>query len=444
MKRLIRLYPRAWRERYGGELADVLARRRSSVGEVLSLIRGALDAHLHPSLARTSMVFVPEIGFRPASTRVLREPAETRARDTSVTVIAAAAGPDQTDVLVEWDPPEQTGDDAKWLIRIDRSGVYTRPPIELATTLIVGGARHAPLRTEHRFRSASGYDLRELIFPPILPGAVEAQLEVVHGEQVWSVPFHLAPSDFIGDARRTAVEHEGITISVTAAARHEGRVVVSLRAASAQPGVLVSTLGTGGGPAAFPAKLRMPSRGKPADPAHPTHPIVLQDDEARRYDEVVRIRPRPAPEADSTPPWPLRITCIFELDQPDARNLVLTVPCVVIAEPAPPVVVDLRSLPQDFELGSHRLRALDTGVSPDHPSSTRITFQLLDPNGPRQLLGPGRLLAQGVQTDMSFRGVPDEHQRLWMDTDLPDAPIVTLQGALVRVDGPWILPVPFD
>src|SRR5688572_29964310 len=191
MKRLVRLYPRAWRERYGAELADFLGRRRASFGEAFGLIRGALDAHLHPSLARRSVVFVPEIGFRPSSTRVLRGPAEARARDTSVTIVAAAAGPDQTDVLMEWDPPEQTGEDAKWLILVDRSGVYTRPPIELTTTLVVGGERHAPLRTEHRFRSAKGYDLRELVFPPILSGAVEAELEVVHAEQVWSVNFQL-------------------------------------------------------------------------------------------------------------------------------------------------------------------------------------------------------------------------------------------------------------
>jgi hypothetical protein len=439
MKRLVRLYPRAWRERYGAELADLLGRRRASLGEAIGLIRGALDAHLHPSLTRAPMVFVPEIGFRPASTRVLREPAETLARDTSVTIVAAAAGPDQTDVLVEWDPPEATGEDAKWLIKIDRRGVYERPALELATTLVVGGERHAPLRTEHRFRSASGYDLRELVFPPILPGPVDAQLEVVHAEQVWSVPLHLVPGDFTGDARRTAVEHEGITITVTAAARHEGRVVVSLLAASGQPGVLVSTIGTGGGPGKFPAKLKMPSsRAKPA------HPIVLHDDGARRYEEVVRMRPSArAQEADATGSWPLRITSIFDVAS-DARSFVLTVPCVVVAEPAPPVVVDLRSLPHDFELGSHRLRALATGVSPDHPSSTRITFQLLDPKGPRQLLGPGRLLAQGVQTDMSFRGAPDEHQIFWMDTDLPDAQIVTLKGALVRVDGPWRLPIAFD
>jgi len=51
MKRdhLLRLYPRAWRERYGEELsAHLEAERPLRVGVVADLVRGALDAHLHP------------------------------------------------------------------------------------------------------------------------------------------------------------------------------------------------------------------------------------------------------------------------------------------------------------------------------------------------------------------------------------------------------------
>jgi hypothetical protein len=51
MKRhlLLRLYPRAWRERYGEELAAQLeAQRPLRIGIVADLARWALDAHLHP------------------------------------------------------------------------------------------------------------------------------------------------------------------------------------------------------------------------------------------------------------------------------------------------------------------------------------------------------------------------------------------------------------
>lgn len=51
MKRqlLLRLYPRAWRERYGEDLsAQLEAQRPLRIGVVADLVRAALDAHLHP------------------------------------------------------------------------------------------------------------------------------------------------------------------------------------------------------------------------------------------------------------------------------------------------------------------------------------------------------------------------------------------------------------
>jgi len=63
-------------------------------------------------LARTAtsqLVFVPLIGFRPSGTRVLRERAETTANGTRLIVLATAAAPDRTDLVIEW---ERTGDPA--------------------------------------------------------------------------------------------------------------------------------------------------------------------------------------------------------------------------------------------------------------------------------------------------------------------------------------------
>jgi hypothetical protein len=47
--RYIRLYPRAWRERYGDELEAVLETDGLGVRSRVDLIRGAVDAHLHPA-----------------------------------------------------------------------------------------------------------------------------------------------------------------------------------------------------------------------------------------------------------------------------------------------------------------------------------------------------------------------------------------------------------
>lgn len=48
MKWLLGLYPAAWRARYGPEFAEVLAGQRASLGLVMDVIGGAIDAHLHP------------------------------------------------------------------------------------------------------------------------------------------------------------------------------------------------------------------------------------------------------------------------------------------------------------------------------------------------------------------------------------------------------------
>ena len=48
MSRLVRLYPRAWRARYGDEFAALIAERRPTLADRVDIVRGALDARLHP------------------------------------------------------------------------------------------------------------------------------------------------------------------------------------------------------------------------------------------------------------------------------------------------------------------------------------------------------------------------------------------------------------
>ena len=50
MSRLLRLYPAAWRERYGDELLVLLEEHPATVFDLFDLVRGALDAHLHPQV----------------------------------------------------------------------------------------------------------------------------------------------------------------------------------------------------------------------------------------------------------------------------------------------------------------------------------------------------------------------------------------------------------
>jgi hypothetical protein len=50
MSALLRLYPRAWRDRYGDELGALLEEHPPTLADHFDLIRGALDARLHPQV----------------------------------------------------------------------------------------------------------------------------------------------------------------------------------------------------------------------------------------------------------------------------------------------------------------------------------------------------------------------------------------------------------
>ena len=47
---LIRLYPGAWRARYGDEFVELLAARPPRVGDQFDIVRAAIDARLHPQV----------------------------------------------------------------------------------------------------------------------------------------------------------------------------------------------------------------------------------------------------------------------------------------------------------------------------------------------------------------------------------------------------------
>jgi hypothetical protein len=76
LARLVRFYPKRWRERYGEEITDLLETEPPSVRRAVDLLRGLIDAHLHPELvgsgtvarlARVAMLTVL-IGLTPVAT----------------------------------------------------------------------------------------------------------------------------------------------------------------------------------------------------------------------------------------------------------------------------------------------------------------------------------------------------------------------------------------
>ena len=64
MRWLLRLYPKAWRRRYGEEFAALLEEDRMTPAAVLDVIRGAFDARLRPQV--TGGATMSQFSSRPA------------------------------------------------------------------------------------------------------------------------------------------------------------------------------------------------------------------------------------------------------------------------------------------------------------------------------------------------------------------------------------------
>lgn len=87
MSRLIGLYPTSWRNRYEEEFLALLAERQpTSIGDRLDLVRGAVDARLHPQVPASPRV-IDWQGIAPLAGLVL----------FAVAVCLAVSGPVQFD-----------------------------------------------------------------------------------------------------------------------------------------------------------------------------------------------------------------------------------------------------------------------------------------------------------------------------------------------------------
>ena len=78
MSALLRLYPRAWRARYGDEMAALLEERPLGLNDRLDLIRGAFDAWVRPPTPSLAPMFAALIGgglWTVVATAVLVQPA---------------------------------------------------------------------------------------------------------------------------------------------------------------------------------------------------------------------------------------------------------------------------------------------------------------------------------------------------------------------------------
>ena len=84
---ILRLYPAAWRERYRGELEDLLGQRRVRPADLADLFRGAVDARMHPQVRPILQLAGPVNAPIPISTVVSR-PSYRAVESISASVIS--------------------------------------------------------------------------------------------------------------------------------------------------------------------------------------------------------------------------------------------------------------------------------------------------------------------------------------------------------------------
>lgn len=447
MKHLVRLYPKRWRDRYGAEFAAFLEHQRMSAAGVIDLVRGAADAHLHPALG-SQLVFVPTIGFRPAGTRTLLERSETAADGTHVTILAVAATPERTELIIEWEQQSNAAvcisPDSRTEAAAGETGAppkrppATAPPTEaLVTAVILAGSTvletTAMSRQAYRASGSGSWAVRSMIFPPVPRGTTRAELQVSQGDVRWIVPFRLVPGRLSAEPVAAAVTRDDITVRVIAAARHEDQLVVGVEVTAAQP------IGSIGAPA--PAMPILPSGRKfKVARGGAFEPIVLQDDRGVRHQEIRRIhalRDQPDSHIDGEM-FVQRFSIFFDAPGAEARSAALVVPFVEIRDQRPSVVVDLRHVPLDVSLGEHWFRV--PGASVYEGSDYRqIRLEVAKSTMSPRFVRPAAV--QGARGGSYSWSRPSD-EPMWMATEVGDPPLVTFRGAVLRYDGPWRLEFP--
>ena len=378
-------------------------------------------------------VFVPEIGFRPQGTRELKTEAKTKEGTTTLRVRAVAASADETEVIVEWrSASSDCTPEHRYLS-------WKETPEPETAALIAGPVTLKARRVARQGYSASLVRLEAMhmiTFDAIATD--DAELRVTEGGREFRVPFRLTSAAVSARPLDVEAERDGVTVRATAVARHDAELVVALEVQAPHQVRQVA--------APLSAQVRFTDldeqtfRERQAEIrrvlGHLAEPIMLSTDtgEVEEVGRVGRLEPQP----DEGPPFLRRLAVAFPAPH-DAKSATVIVPFVELNDQDGLATADLRRVPQDVQLGKHRFRILATSARGDEQwvvleiprsdASPRFTQ-------PRSIRGPGDERYNSSRVD----GDP---QRRTMSVKVGDPPIVTFRGAVLRVEGPWRLEVPF-
>jgi len=389
----------------------------------------------------SQLVFVPLIGFRAAGTRVLRERAETSANGTTLTVLAVAAAPERTDVIIEW---ERSGDPAACPPDSQLLSYANAAPLEKGTTaaLTVGTHRSGALTMSRRashFSHGSIGAIDALSFPPLSRDADGAELRISDAGQEWRVPLIVADAEVSATALAAEVARDGIVVRATAWGRYQGELIVELEVEGSrrvrQVGAPLPTQASFGADSDEVRRTRRAEmRRVLGDRARP---ITLEDDRGTKYAEVGRMLPFEPRQALTGPTFVTRLTVRFDAPSADVKSATLVVPFVDVSDPEGSVTADLRTTPIDLEIGGNRFRVIS---AESHAKDHRLLIVEGRPSPwPPRFIHPATM--RGADGNGSYPNLGLGEQ-ITYSAAVADPPIVTFSGAVFRVDGPLRLGIP--
>jgi hypothetical protein len=390
--------------------------------EVREILGRAIDGLTLPPL-----VFVPEVGFRPATGGLrLRAPTTAERDGRTLTVdhlVSTARGTELRFDLTGVDPPD------------------FRDPSAVREQLRDPDGRSFGTGRSWSSEMAIGHGVRRTTSFETLPAELrKVELVVIHNDVASSVWLELIPLEASGLSVHESVDaadtRHGITVRVRGVASGETSTALDLAVTAVAPVRFVRGIGAFMGIRRGPTKLK------------------LQDEQGRIYDELdPTLPPRGDPSGQTD-------VAVFPPLPPDARTIELVVEYVIVEESEGAAEVNIPvSEPRVLELGRYPIRVLGSRVvGPPPARSTPPGIQLgeqlrldLDLGGwrdDRRLLYPGRVLADG--RDLGFRWSPtfppteanpiNAAQTEFIEIAVADpssVTSVTLLHPTVHVRGPW-------
>lgn len=426
MKHLVRLYPRAWRERYGAEIEALIERRGSSIAALADLARGLVDANFNPDLPRVpalravstgpDLVLVPGIGFRPRNTVATQAHALVE-RDGRVLVAAVAPDRDgvRLDLSIKGLPAGLVRTPFSGNVRItDAAGqeLHTRPGWQVGGNFVPTSEGTAMLHY---------VDLLE----PIDPSTRKLVLDITGVAGTWHAEVPVGPGNTGGAAAHlldASSSKEGITIRASAIARSSQNTAIEIEAfldAPPQDHLVTRRI------SALNANSLLGSRVS-------DERLTLM---ARGRSEYLEASPA-ITEAVS---GKHRETLFFDPLPPDLTAVSLEIPSVTIQEHTPDALTIAVPGEMETTIAGCAARITATRMN-DEARGARIRVQVapLEPSAVRQLL-----YMQSADTGLGIVGTKVTHcvgQAAYVDVPDPGGVRdVTLRGPVIAVRGPWHL-----